>query len=120
MLNKLRELIIAVWSPVGEFFDSIFGTSNVWFPIIAYVLGSILILFIIKKILDMTVTKTSSLTISTILSLLKKGVIYAIAISIGLFLLLSLYFYLETLYNEYHQEQLQKEQQEQNLDYLLR
>ena len=120
MLDTLRELIITIWSPVGEFFDSIFGTSNVWFPIIAYILGSILILLIIKKILDMTVTKTSSLSINTIWSLLKKGIIYALIAAVGLFLLLSLYFYLETLYEEYHQEQLQEEQQEQSLDYLLR
>jgi len=72
MLDKLRELIISIWSPVGEFFDSIFGTSNVWFPLIAYVLGSILTLFILKKILDISVTKTSSLTLSTMWSLLKK------------------------------------------------
>jgi hypothetical protein len=120
MLEKLRELIISIWSPVGEFFSSIFGTSNVWFPIIAYVLGSILTLFIIKKILDMTVTKTSSLTINTIWSLLKKLLIYSVIIGIGLFLLISLYFYLETLYGEYHQEQIQEQQKEQSLDYLLR
>jgi len=115
MLDKLRELSISIWSPVGEFFDSIFGTSNVWFPIIAYVVGSVLVLFIIKKILDMTVTKTSSLSISTIWSLLKKVIIYAVIISVGLFLLLSLYFYLETEYQDYDKEQ----QKEQSLDYLL-
>jgi len=116
MLDKLRELSISLWSPVGEFFNSIFGTSNVWFPIIAYVVGSVLVLFIIKKILDMTVTKTSSLSVSAIWALLKKVIIYAVIIGVGLFLLLSLYFYLETIYDEHDKEQ----QKEQSLDYLLR
>jgi len=115
MLEKLRELIFSIWSPVGEFFDSIFGTSNVWFPLIAYVVGSILVLFIIKKILDMTVTKTSSLKVDALWPLLKKVIIYAVVITIGLFLLLSLYFYLETKYQVYDKEQ----QKEQSLDYLL-
>jgi len=116
MLEQLRELIFSIWSPVGEFFDSIFGTSNVWFPIIAYVLGSILVLFIIKKILDMTVTKSSSLKVDALWPLLKKVIIYTIIAAVGLFFLLSLYFYLETQYQAYDKEQ----QKEQSLDYLLR
>jgi len=115
MLDKIRELSISIWSPVGEFVNSIFGTSNIWFPIVAYMVGSVAILFILKKFLDMTVTKTSSLDVSTIWSLLKKIVLYAIIAGVTLAVIVSLYFYLDKIYHEY-----QPVEKEQSLDYLLR
>ena len=114
MLDKIRELSISFWSPVGEFFNSAFGTSNVWFPIIAYVGGSIAVLFIIKKILDKTVSSASSLSINAIGSILRKVILYTVIIGVTLSLVVSLYFYLDKIYHEYHPSK-----KDQNLDYLL-
>ncbi len=117
MLDKLREMSIDLWSPVGDIFSSIFETSNVWFPIISYILIMILFLIIIKKFLDKTVSSVSSLNIQTIWAFLKKLIFYTILIGLGLAIVLSLYFYLSTLYNEHTEETVRVEQ---SVDYLLR
>lgn len=116
MLETLREMSIKLWSPVGEIFSSIFGTSNIWFPIISYILGTIIILIIIKKILDMTVTGFSSLNMSIIWVFIKKLLLYGIIIGVGLTLVVTLYFYLTSIYNKYNPDVIKKEQ---SLDYLL-
>jgi len=111
MLDKIKELSISFWSPVGEFFNSVFGTSNLWTPIVAYVIGSIVILYIVKRFLDKTVSSATTLTLNTLGSLLKKVVLYSFIGAI----ILSLYFYINEIYHKY-----QPVEKEQSLDYLLR
>jgi hypothetical protein len=119
MLDTLRELSINLWSPIGEIFFSISDASNIWFPIISYIIITIFLLIVLKKFLDMTVSGASSLSLKLIWSFLKKLILYLLSISITITIVLSLYFYLESIYNEHKKENLRVEKAEQNLDYLL-
>ena len=120
MLEKLQETSIEVWSYIGDIFSAIFGASDTWFPIISYIVISILSLFLLKKILDKSVSTASSLTLSLIWTFLKKLIVYVVIISIVTSIVISLYFYLESLYSEYDADQKESARQEQGLGYLLR
>ena len=120
MLDTLREISVNMWSPIGEMFSSISDSSNIWFPIISYVVIAIILLIILKKILDMTVSSASSLSIKLIWSFLKRLILYVIIIGVTTTIVVSLYFYLESLYNEYEKENIKVENSRQSVDYLLR
>lgn len=112
MLDKISEISIKLWSPVGDFFSSILGTSDTWFPIISYLLISILGLFLLKKFLDKSVETTTSLTLGSFWSILKKVLIVLIILGVAV----SLYFYLDSHYHIYQEI---TETQEQDFGYLL-
>ena len=120
MLEKLKELSINLWSPVGDIFAAIAGASNTWFPIVAYIVLSILGLIVLRKFLDMTVSGVSSLSLSTIWFFVKKILFYGIIISVGLSVVVTLYFYLDSMYHDYSKEVEKKEDRRQSVDYLLR
>ena len=119
MLDKLREISHSIWEPVGEMISAIFGVSDIWFPIISYIVITIASLFLLKLILDKSVTAASSLTLSLVWSFLKKLIIYTLIIAVATFIVISLYFYVESLYGEYQEENIQTEKREQSVDYLL-
>lgn len=116
MLDKLREVSINLWSPIGEFFSSIFESSNIWFPIISFIVIAIVGLFLLRKVLDITVSKSSTLSLTELWSFLKKAIFYILILAV----LGSLYFYLEEIYSQYENENMKKQKSEQSLDYLLR
>ncbi|HIP51721.1 MAG TPA: hypothetical protein EYG94_06500 [Campylobacterales bacterium] len=119
MLDKLREISHSVWEPVGEMMSTIFAVSDIWFPIISYIVITIASLFLLKLILDKTVSTASSLTLGFIWSFVKKLIIYTVIIAVVAFIVISLYFYVESLYGEYQEESIQTEKREQSVDYLL-
>ncbi len=112
MLDKISEISIKLWSPVGEFFSSILGTSNTWFPIISYVLLSLVGLFLLRKFLDKSVETTSSLTLNSFWNILKKVLIVLVVLGAAV----SLYFYLDSRYHIYQEI---TETQEKDFGYLL-
>ena len=115
MLETLREISIKLWSPVGEFFSSILGTSNTWFPIISYIVLSLVGLFLLRKFLDKSVETTSSLTLNSFWNILKKVLVVLVILAIAL----SLYFYLDSRYHIYQEITEISETQEQDFGYLL-
>lgn len=119
MLDQLREFSITVWKPIGELFSSISESSNTWFPIIAYILLSVLSLIFIKKILDLTVSSLSSLSIKIIWAFLKKLILYTVIIGMATTIIVSLFFYFESLYTSYDKESQKSIERKQSVDYLL-
>lgn len=119
MLDKLKEMSISGWQPIGEIISAIFESSNTWFPIISYFVITFFALVLLKLILDKTVSTTSSWTMSLIWSFFKKLILYTIIIGLITIIVISLYFYIESVYTEHQKETTQIETREQSVDYLL-
>jgi hypothetical protein len=112
MLEKLRELSITIWEPIGNIFYYLFDVSNIWVPIIGFFFTIFLSLYIIRKLLDKVVELPLIKIFQILIKFLFKIFIYLIII--GIFV--SLGFYVQSLYVE-HEEVVNKEQ---SIDYLLR
>lgn len=116
MLEKLREMSIAGWEPVGEIVSAIFESSSTWVPIVSYFVIIFLSLFLLKLILDKTVSTASSWSMSLIWSFLKRLILYTVVIGVVTVIVVSLYFYLDSIYSERQEETVRTEQ---SVDYLL-
>ncbi len=112
MLEKLQELSIALWKPIGDIFYYLFESSGIWLPIILFFLGTFLLLFVLRKILDTFV----ELPLIKIFKFFIKFSIKIILLLMVIGVFVSLAFYIQSLYVEYDQEVVQKEQ---SVDYLL-
>ena len=102
---------------MGDFFNSLLETSDTWFPIISFLVISILSLFILKKILDKSVSSASSMTLSFSWDFFKKLIIYVVITVVAVTILGSLFFYGNERYHIYQEN---GSQEEQDFGYLLR
>ncbi|CAA6810912.1 MAG: Unknown protein [uncultured Sulfurovum sp.] len=112
MLDKLRELSLTLWEPIGNTFYDLFESSNIWIPIILFFLGIFVMLYLLRKILD----KLVELPLTKIFQILIKYLIKAFIILVVVGIFVSLGFYIYSLYEVHHEEIFQKEQ---SVDYLL-
>jgi hypothetical protein len=112
MLDKLKELSITIWDPIGNIFYYLFDSSNIWVPIIGFFLTTFLTLYVTRKVLDKFIELPLIKILQVFLKFLFKIFIYLLIL--GIFVSLALY--LQSLYIE-HDEQVVKKQQ--SVDYLL-
>jgi len=113
MLEKLREFSIGLWEPLGWVFNYLYESSNIWVPIISFVLLSLLSVYLLHKLITAVLSIKIDISFKTIFSLLVKTAFVLLIAAI----IFSLGFYIHSLYEKYEKETTQ---QDKDVGYLLR
>lgn len=111
MLDTLREYSIKIWEPLGDVFNYLYDSSNIWVPIILFIIISLLSIYFLNKLIHIILDVKIDFT--TLLSLFVKAIIVLIVAMV----IFSLGFYLYDKYEVHEQKVIKKEQ---DLGYLLK
>jgi len=113
MLEKLREFSIGLWESVGGVFNYLYESSNIWIPIIAFIVLSLLSIYLLHRLLNALVNVKININPKTIFPLLIKTAFILLIAAI----LFSLGFYIYDQYTKHNQTTTQSKSE---FDYLLK
>ena len=109
MLEKLEEF--SIWQPLGDVFDYLYTSSNIWVPIILFFVISLLSVYLLHKLINLVLSVKVSF--KTLFSFFVKAIVVLLITGI----IFSLGFYLYSQYQEHEKEVVKKEL---DLGYLLK